>query len=185
MRKPAALLAILILATASGCVKRTLSITSDPPGAQVIINGQPAGETPVELAFRHHGTYRVEVRRRGYLPITDRLRLGRKLYELAGPDFIAEVLWPGTIHDRRAAHYELKRTPPLDKGKLLERARRAAAEAEKLIPELVAAPPPRPGARDRPLLPGIRKPPKKKAPSPAPGLPEPPGEPETEEGREK
>jgi len=158
---------VVSVAAASGCVKRTLSITSDPPGAQVIINGQPAGETPVELGFQHHGTYRVELRKRGYLPVTHALRLKRKLYELAGPDFIAEVLWPGTIHDRRTAHYELKRTPPLDKGKLLRRARRAAAEAEKLIPGLVAAPPPRPGARDRPLLRRMKAVPEKSEKPPA------------------
>lgn len=161
MRKLAAPALVLLAACASGCVRRTLSITSDPPGAQLIVNGQPAGRTPAELAFSHHGTYRVELRKKGYRPVLDALRLRRKPYEYPVADFVSEVLWPGTIRDRRAAHYQLRRTPPFDQKKILAEARRAAREAEKVIPELVGAPAPRPGAKDRRLLPRIRAVPEK------------------------
>ena len=186
MRKPATLIAVLVLAAASGCVRRTLSVTSDPPGAELVINGQPAGRTPARLGFSHHGVYRLELRKKGYRPVTDALRLRRKLYEYPGFDFVSEVLWPGTIRDGRAAHYKLEKSPPFDAKKLLSAARRAAAEAERVIPRLHEAPPPRPGAKDRRLLPRVEKPekpPKKKPAGEKPALPEPPDVPEIEEGR--
>ena len=133
-------LLLVLTACASGCVRRTLSVTSEPAGAGVVINGQPAGQTPLEVVFYHHGTYRVEVRKEGYLPITDALRLRRKFYEYPVADLFFEVLWPGVIRDRREAHYKLERVPPFDKRKVLADARRAAEEAEKAIPELVADP---------------------------------------------
>ncbi len=186
---------VTLTAVASGCVTRTLSITSEPSGARVMVNGQAVGETPVKLGFRHHGTYRVELRKDGYRPVTAALRLKRKFYEYAGPDFFAEVLWPGNIHDRREAHYRLEKIPPFDKVALLKRARRAAAEAERVIPKLSAAPPPGTASKDRSILPRPKrkKPPKKRPPKrkpprkrpPTPDLPEPPDVPEIKAGRKK
>jgi hypothetical protein len=134
-------------ALAGGCIRRELTITSDPAGAQLIVNGQAAGTTPVTLAFRHHGTYRVELRKAGYRPVVRGLRVWPKFYEIVPLDFVADVLWPGTIHDRREASFRLEKSPPFDKRRVLDAAARAAAEAEELVPRLYEAPPPRPGAR--------------------------------------
>lgn len=189
-RRRLLLCVVMLTAGGAGCVTRTLSITSEPTGARVMLNGQPVGKTPVKLGFRHHGTYRVELRKDGYRPVTAALRLKRKFYEYAGPDFFVEVLWPGEIHDRRAAHYKLEKIPPFDKAALLARARAAAAEAERVIPRLFAAPPPGTDSKDRSVLPRPKrkKPPKKKPPGkkpPDPNLPEPPDVPEIEAGRKK
>jgi len=141
-----------------GCLQRTLSFTSRPSGAQLIVNGQAAGNTPARLRFHHHGVYRVELRKSGYVPVVEGLRVGPRIYERMPIDLVTDVLWPGRIVDDRKVHYELKRTPPFNKAKTLAAARRAAAEAEKAIPRLHQAPPPRRGARDRALVHGSGKP---------------------------
>jgi len=151
------LLAALAVLAAGGCVRRTLEITSDPPGAQLIVNGQPAGLTPKTLSFRSHGVYRIELRRSGCRPVTAAAGAPARFYELAGPDLVAEVLWPGVIRDRRRVHYRLEPEAATDKEQLLAAARRAAEEAERAIPRLTPARPPRPGARDRRLQPAVEK----------------------------
>src|SRR5438034_9716046 len=53
----------------SGCVRRTLRITSDPSGALVHLNGREIGRTPLEVDFVHYGTYDVVVEKDGYEPM--------------------------------------------------------------------------------------------------------------------
>jgi hypothetical protein len=195
---------LVLAAAASGCIRRELTILSEPPGAQLVINGQGAGVTPAKLSFRHHGTYRVELRKTGYEPIVDALELSPHLYERMPFDLVAGALWPGTIRDRRKVHYRLRKLPPFDRKKLLLRALNAGEEAARVIPELHDAPPARPGTRDRALLPGSERPGRARKPEkkpqqpgkpkpekpprpdaePKPGLEEPPDAPEIEEGRD-
>jgi PEGA domain len=135
-----ALLLLLPLLT-GGCVRKRLQITSQPSGAQVMLNGRSAGNTPLTLKFIHHGIYRIELRKPGYLPILDGLRIRRKLYEYIPLDILFDVAWPGTIRDQRKAHYKLRKIPHFNAKEILARARRAAKAAEKAIPELFKAPP--------------------------------------------
>lgn len=173
-------LALAPLLGAGGCLSKTLEVSSSPAGAQVIVNGQPLGVTPATVSFRHHGLYRVELRRSGFRPLVASERLGRRLYELELLDVLADFLWPGVIRDRRRLHYRLEPTAPLDKDKLFAEARAAAAEAERLIPRLVEMAPPRPGAKDRDLIRAL-EPPGSKRRKPEAAPPEPPKPPEPPE----
>jgi hypothetical protein len=66
-----ALLAVLVLAF-SGCAsilagkQRSIPFRSDPPGAEVLINGHSYGPSPVTLRLRHGETYHVTFRLDGY-----------------------------------------------------------------------------------------------------------------------
>ena len=151
-------LVLAALCAPAGCVRRTVEIDSDPPGAELVVNGQPAGVTPVKMSFRHHGTYRVELRKEGFAPLTAGLRLRGRLYELPPLEPAAELLWPAVIRDGRSAHYKLEPLPPVDRARTVAAARAAAAEAERLIPRLYEAPPPGKWSRDRALLPGPKAP---------------------------
>jgi hypothetical protein len=205
VRAAAPLLAVCLSAPA-GCIRKTLEISSEPAGAQVMVNGQPAGDTPVRFEFLHHGTYRVELRKPGFEPVVDGLRLRPKLYEYPPADFLFGVVLPGTRRDERRMHYELKPLEPLNAAKALAAARDAAAEAEKVIPRLYALPPANPRAKDRALLQGPDgrarsergdgsssppgearppRPPREPAAAPQNPLPAPGDVPEIEEGRDR
>ncbi|HOX05122.1 MAG TPA: PEGA domain-containing protein [Planctomycetota bacterium] len=182
--RPAKLLGLALAAAVlagSGCVRRTLEITSEPSGAQVVVNGHPAGFTPVKLDFRYHGTYLIELRKSGWAPVRAGGAVPPKFYELAGADLVAEVLWPGEVVDERRIHYRLEPAPPVNRDELLAASRRAAAEAERLVPVLVPAPPPNPDAKDHSIIPGNGhpKPEAKPAPDPSrtPPAADPPGKP--------
>jgi hypothetical protein len=108
-RKTAALFAILALA---GCVERRFVIESDPPGALVLMNGQPIGATPVDGHFLYYGNYQFTLIKDGYETLQVDERFKAPWYQYFPIDFVSENLYPGKIDDvRRPEVYRL--TPKL------------------------------------------------------------------------
>lgn len=118
-------LAFVASATA-GCVERTLVIESDPPGAEVRLNGARAGETPVRVAFRHYGVYDVEVRKEGFEPVREAEPVLAPWWARFPLDLFTELLWPGRIQDVRFLSYDLAPPSMPDRAELIERAEAAA-----------------------------------------------------------
>ena len=54
-------IAVLLLTTLMGCVKRTLTITSTPPNALVWLNDREIGRTPLHIDFLYYGEYDVRI----------------------------------------------------------------------------------------------------------------------------
>ena len=60
-------LAVALLAVASGCrAQRHLVFVSAPPGADVYLDGDWAGRTPLEVPFEAYGARHVTLQRPGY-----------------------------------------------------------------------------------------------------------------------
>lgn len=91
---------------AAGCVRRTLTIKTDPPGALVYVNDQVKGESPVSFDFLWYGAYRVMLRKDGYARVDDRKVLRAPLYLWIPLDLMMELL-PVTIRDTRVWTYAL------------------------------------------------------------------------------
>lgn len=47
----------------TGCVQRTISITSSPSAALVMLNDEEIGRTPVSVPYRFYGVYDVRIER--------------------------------------------------------------------------------------------------------------------------
>ncbi|MGC3973925.1 MAG: PEGA domain-containing protein [Nitrospira sp.] len=60
-----------------GGTSQSLTVNSDPPGANVLINGTLAGTTPLQQQVPRRGDLTVEVQKAGYTPQTR--VTGRKL----------------------------------------------------------------------------------------------------------
>ncbi len=90
----------------SGCVERTISITSEPPGALVYLNDQEIGRTPCEVAFIHHGTYDVRLVLDGYEPYIGPGDAEAGLGGIPPFDLFAEIL-PFQFHEDVKWHYDL------------------------------------------------------------------------------
>ena len=106
----------------TGCVRRTLTIRTDPPGAMVYVNDQLKGESPVSYDFVWYGWYRLMMRKQGYERLDDRQLLRAPVYLWIPLDFWAELL-PFTIRDERTWSYTLTPTqeparpqPPMTMG---------------------------------------------------------------------
>lgn len=127
MPRPLATAAVLAASVAlTGCVRRTISITTEPEGALVWLNDREVGRTPVEVDFDHYGTYDVRLEYRGYEPMMTSGQALPPWWDNVGLDLIAE-LTPADLESRIAWHYVLL---PLDGDReaLVERARKLRAE---------------------------------------------------------
>jgi hypothetical protein len=119
---------VLALATlaVSGCIERALLIESEPPGAEVVLNGLPAGSTPVRVPFLHYGLYEVELRKEGFEALSVEEPVPAPWWARFPAGLFTEFLWPGRIRDERKLYYELGEPAMPDRTGLLERASAAA-----------------------------------------------------------
>ncbi|MDP7029638.1 MAG: PEGA domain-containing protein [Phycisphaerales bacterium] len=131
----------LILVAASlastGCVRRTIRITSEPPGALVWLNHREVGRTPVEVEFTHYGTYDLLLKKNGFEPLIGAMPTGYSVHGTPGIDLALEVL-PVHTHDLVEWHIDMV---PRDNNHaaLLDRAAALRAEAGGHNPEAMAA----------------------------------------------
>ena len=91
---------------ASGCVHRSLTIRTDPPGAMVYLNDELKGQSPVSFDFLWYGTHRVIVKMDGYERVEDRKTIRTPIYLWIPLDFVAELL-PLPIHQDYTWDYTL------------------------------------------------------------------------------
>jgi hypothetical protein len=103
-RPSPSLLLALTLAAAACRANRYLEITSTPPGAEVRLDDEAVGVTPVRVPFEHFGTRRVTFYLPGYRTTSRRIRLRAPWYARFPLDIVTEVLLPIGLRDRRKVH---------------------------------------------------------------------------------
>jgi hypothetical protein len=99
---------------ACGCVERWIQVRSEPPGAQVYLDGEGAGPTPLRIAFDHYGGHEILIRKPGYRSVSETVRVRAPWYQYVPVDLVAEVIWPGTITDEHTFDYRLEPLPEAD-----------------------------------------------------------------------
>ena len=105
----------------TGCVQRQLTVTTDPPGALVQLNGQEFGRTPVTRDFTWYGTYDVALRMEGYQTRKTTGKVIAPWWQWIPFDLFAEAL---PLHDRRSLAYGMQPTTEsqVDPQQMLNRA---------------------------------------------------------------
>jgi hypothetical protein len=118
---------VLVAAGASltGCVERTITITSDPQGALVHLNDEEVGRTPVTVPFTFYGTYDVRLDHDDCLPLWTKQKTDAPWWEFPGPDLVAEAVPDGKSQLRW--HFTMQLRPPANEESLVERARQMKA----------------------------------------------------------
>lgn len=96
----------------SGCVRRQLTIRSEPPGAVLIVNDEKLGTTPLTYDFMWYGWYRMLLTKPGYERLDDHVELKAPWY-LWIPMDLAMELMPFTVRDDRQLSYTLSPLTPL------------------------------------------------------------------------
>ena len=110
-----------LLVVFPGCVRRRLTVRSNPPGATVYVDDQEIGRTPVSTGFTFYGTRKLQLVRDGYEIANQREKITVPWYQLPPLDFVTENLWPGEIRDERVVDVELIPQQPVDTNQLVER----------------------------------------------------------------
>lgn len=95
-----------------GCVRQSLTIRTEPPGALVSVNDQVKGQSPVTYDFQWYGWHRVSLRKDGFERVEDRRLLQAPPHLWIPLDLVMELL-PWRIRDDRAWSYTLTPTMPL------------------------------------------------------------------------
>jgi hypothetical protein len=112
-----ALLCCLLL---TGCVERRIYVISEPPGADVYVDGEFVGVTrpadhpdgPFYVNFIFYGTREYTLRLPGYATTSGDVELSLPWYQYFPVDFFAEVLAPWKIVNRHHVHVNLERAEP-------------------------------------------------------------------------
>lgn len=101
------LLALCSLLTA-GCVEKKLTINTEPQGAQVFLNDEEIGTSPVTVAFQWYGDYNIRIIKQDYETIKTNKNLKAPLHDYFPFDFFADNLWPGKIVDQYDWSFKLE-----------------------------------------------------------------------------
>lgn len=89
-----------------GCVRRVVEITSEPSGAIVWLNDREVGSTPCNVEILHYGVYDLRVTKVGYEPLSVGKKASAPVWDLPGPDLVAELL-PFEVTSRTSWHLNL------------------------------------------------------------------------------
>ena len=116
------LLALIVLATCGGCVRRTLQIDTEPQGASIYLNDEEVGRSPVSVDFLWYGDYDVVARLDGYQTLVTHSAIKAPWYQRPVFSFFSEILYPGWIHDEREMRFSLAPEEYPDPDALRERA---------------------------------------------------------------
>jgi hypothetical protein len=123
-----------------------LQITSTPPGAEVRLDNEVVGVTPVRVPFDYYGTRRLTFHLSGYRTASRTVHLKPKWYSRFPLDIVTEVFLPFGLTVRRRVHEDLVQgaevmsLPSLRS--VIERAdhmRHAGPEGPRDLPDLAPA----------------------------------------------
>jgi len=129
-------LALLVaLFLSGGCVERRLLVRTDPPGAEVTVNGDRVGRAPVSWRFDHYGDVLVEVEKPGYEPTQQVVKLRAPWYQKPVVDFFSDVLLPARVHDEHEVELRLEPRHRLTPGEIERGVSETARAADRLRKE--------------------------------------------------
>jgi len=112
----------VVAAVLGGCVDRELTITTDPPDAQVFVSDVEKGRSPVTFPFTWYGDYDIIIRKQGFQTLKTHAHINTPGYQYPPVDFLSELA-PWWIVDRRYVHFKLTpATQPSDQ-ELIDRAK--------------------------------------------------------------
>lgn len=141
------LVAISICFVQNGCVRRRMTLRTNPAGAVAFVDDQRIGVTPVSTPFTYYGTRKIQLFKDGFEPLTVKQRFSVPWYEYPPLDFFVENFWPGEIRDERVVDFEMMPQQIVPHDELLGRAEMLRSNTQVghvtpiLSPEVVAPQP--------------------------------------------
>ena len=101
-------LSLSLVLALSGCVRRLVSIDSQPQGAEVYFDRNLIGQTPCTHEFLYYGRHHLELTKEGYANLRTTAKLNGPVYEYFPLSFFSEVVIPWEITDMHAFSFELE-----------------------------------------------------------------------------
>jgi hypothetical protein len=122
MKRTLICLALTAVALAqAGCVERTVTITSDPPGALVFMSSVEVGRTPVKVPFTWYGDYEIILRQEGYQTLNTHYEINPPIYDVPPFDLLSAMA-PWTYHYDKSANFIMAKAQPTNEQEIKQRA---------------------------------------------------------------
>jgi len=128
--RPVVTLLLAAFLLAGGCVERTITVKSDPPGARVYLDDIERGETPVTFEFNFYGHRELVLRKDHYEFHREVIQVEPPIYSRFPLDTFFDLLWPLTIKENHTYEAVLRPVARPDEDKLIYR----ALELRKQLP---------------------------------------------------
>ena len=110
-QRPAALPALVLLLAGvllTGCrAQRTLKIRTNPPGAEIVLDQEILGPSPVMVEFYHYGARRITASMPNFRTHTEQVEIVPPWYARFPIDIFSEVVFPIGWRDRHTVDIEL------------------------------------------------------------------------------
>ncbi|MCH8829212.1 MAG: PEGA domain-containing protein [Planctomycetes bacterium] len=113
----------------AGCLHRRMTISTDPPGARVLLDGDEIGLTPVSHDFTYYGTREITLIKDGYKTRTIMQKVRTPWYQLVPLDFFSDNFLPFKVTNRHSFFYQMERQVPLSQQEFLDRAQELRSES--------------------------------------------------------
>lgn len=113
---------LIALPVCSGCVRRRLTVRTNPPGAMVYVDRQLIGPSPASTSVTYYGTRHIEVVGDGYRTEKVLRTFNPPWYQIPPLDFISETLWPWEVRDQRVVDITMIPDPQVPSEELIARA---------------------------------------------------------------
>lgn len=123
----------LFLGNVTGCVRRRLTINSNPQGAMVYVDGHQIGKTPVSTDFTYYGTRNIRLELDNHQTLTVKQKITPPWYQFPPFDFFAETCTPADIKDSQIFTYDLHPKTEANDDQILARAQNFAYEGSRSI----------------------------------------------------
>ena len=123
---------VLVTFVSHGCVRRRLTIRSNPPGAVVYVDEQRIGTTPVSTEFTYYGTRKVRLVKDGYETLSTLQTVRPPWYEIPPLDFVSENIVGRELRDERIWDFQLQPQQLVPTAELLTRANNLRVSAAKM-----------------------------------------------------
>jgi hypothetical protein len=120
----------VLLVVVAGCVERKLTINTNPAGAQVFLNDEEIGVSPVTASFNWYGDYNITIRKQGCETLQTHRKLQAPWYDLFPFDFLTQVLYPGRIVDSYEWSFDLKPQKEVGREELIKSAEQIKNQSE-------------------------------------------------------
>ncbi len=132
-RKVCCLVLCLTILTTCGCLRRRMTINSNPPGATVYVDGHQIGKTPVSTDFTYYGTRNIRLEMDNYQTMVVKQKVTPPWYEFPPLDFFTETFSANEIKDHHVWTYDLQQSTISSDDQIMERAENFAFEASRSI----------------------------------------------------
>ncbi len=125
----------LFLGNFTGCVRRRMTINSNPQGAMVYVDGHQIGKTPVSTDFTYYGTRNIRLELENHQTLNVKQKITPPWYQFPPFEFFAETCTPADIKDDRIWTYDLQQKTASSDEQVLERAKNFSYEGSRSVNE--------------------------------------------------